>query len=374
MANALNTRLVGHFDCAGGGQVWIDGRTLYVGHMRHPDGTTIVDMSDPHSPRALARLEIPQGWHSHKVRAASGIMIVNHERFGKQAPEFGGGLGIYDVTNPSQPKPITKWKTAGSGVHRFSFDGRYAYISPTVEGYTGNIVMILDLADPARPHEVGRWWASGQWVTGGEQYPGTDQLELRCHHPLRLGNRLYVSYWHGGFFILDIEDMAQPRMLAHVNTGPSFPHPTHTCLPLGQPLKGRRVMVVADEDVLPLRPAAPSFAWVYDTTCETLPIPISTFQVPALDADGSPQPEMTGCHQPSERLTGSVIPFAWFACGMRLVDISNPFAPREVGYYVGDPPAGHARVSSNDVTIDDRGLIYLVDRQRGVDIIETNVL
>ena len=107
--------------------------------MRHPDGTTIVDMSDPHNPRALAHLEIPQGWHSHKVRVASGIMIVNHERFGKQAQEFGGGLGIYDVTNPSQPRLITKWKTAGSGVHRFSFDGRYAYISPTVEGYTGNI-------------------------------------------------------------------------------------------------------------------------------------------------------------------------------------------------------------------------------------------
>jgi hypothetical protein len=60
MANALNTRLVGHFDCAGGGQVWIDGRTLYVGHMRHPDGMTIVDSSDPHSPRALAHLEIPR--------------------------------------------------------------------------------------------------------------------------------------------------------------------------------------------------------------------------------------------------------------------------------------------------------------------------
>jgi hypothetical protein len=73
-----------------------------------PDGTTIVDISDPHSPRALAHLEIPHGWHSHKVRAASDIMVVNHERFGKQAPEFGGGLGIYDVTNPSQPNLITK--------------------------------------------------------------------------------------------------------------------------------------------------------------------------------------------------------------------------------------------------------------------------
>jgi hypothetical protein len=83
---------------------------------------------------------------------------------------------------------------------------------------------------------------------------------------------------------------------------------------------------------------------------------------------------MSGCHQPSERFTGTVIPFAWFAQGLRLVDIADPFAPREVGHYLPDPPDAGARLSSNDVTIDDRGLIYLVDRVRGVDIIETTVL
>jgi hypothetical protein len=71
---------------------------------------------------------------------------------------------------------------------------------------------------------------------------------------------------------------------------------------------------------------------------------------------------------------GSVIPFAWFAQGMRLVSIADPFAPREVGHYLPDPPPGEDRASSNDVTIDDRGLIYLVDRVRGVDIIETAAL
>jgi hypothetical protein len=79
---------------------------------------------------------------------------------------------------------------------------------------------------------------------------------------------------------------------------------------------------------------------------------------------------MSGCHQPSERFRGSVIPFAWFAQGLRLVDIADPFTPKEVGYYVPDPASGESRASSNDVTIDDRGLIYLVDRVRGLDIIE----
>ena len=40
---------------------------------------------------------------------------------------------------------------------------------------------------------------------------------------------------------------------------------------------------------------------------------------------------------------------------------------------VADPPDGHQRVCSNDVTIDSRGLVYLADRQAGVDIVETSV-
>jgi hypothetical protein len=83
---------------------------------------------------------------------------------------------------------------------------------------------------------------------------------------------------------------------------------------------------------------------------------------------------MTGCHQPSERFRGTIIPFAWFAQGLRILDIADPFAPKEVATFVPDPPAGAQRASSNDVTIDDRGLVYLVDRVRGIDVIETSVL
>ena len=372
MASRSNTALVAHFDCPGGGQVWVEGKTLYIGHMKWPSGTTIVDVSDARHPRRLATVDIPEGWHSHKVRASNGIMIVNHEKLGSGgAAEFGGGLGIYDVSRPGEPKPISKWRTAGSGVHRFDFDGRYAYISPTAEGYVGNIMMILDLADPARPTEVGRWWIKGQWQAGGEQYPWGNWPAPRCHHPLRMGERLYVSYWQHGFYILDVSEMSRPKEVAHVSTNPVFAHPTHTCLPIPKPLKARNIMVVADEDVAKLRPAAPSFAWIYDISVEQLPVPIATFQVAGLDIDGRPQPPMSGCHQPSERLNGTVIPFAWFAQGLRLVSIADPFAPKEVGHFLPDPAEGEQRPSSNDVTIDERGLIYLVDRVRGVDILET---
>ncbi|MES1155511.1 MAG: hypothetical protein ABUL48_03675, partial [Pseudorhodoplanes sp.] len=73
-----------------------------------------------------------------------------------------------------------------------------------------------------------------------------------------------------------------------------------------------------------------------------------------------------------ERFHGSVIPFAWFAQGLRLVDFADPFNPREVGHYLPEPAPGAERPSSNDVTVDSRGLVYLVDRVNGVDILETS--
>jgi hypothetical protein len=68
--------------------------------------------------------------------------------------------------------------------------------------------------------------------------------------------------------------------------------------------------------------------------------------------------------------SGTVIPFAWFAQGLRVMNLADPFRPREIGFYKPDPPEGCARASSNDVTMDRRGLIYLTDRQRGVHVIE----
>jgi hypothetical protein len=52
------------------------------------------------------------------------------------------------------------------------------------------------------------------------------------------------------------------------------------------------------------------------------------------------------------------------------VDIANPHAPREVASFMPDVPAGAARVQSNDVCYDERGLIYLIDRGRGLHILE----
>jgi hypothetical protein len=97
-------------------------------------------------------------------------------------------------------------------------------------------------------------------------------------------------------------------------------------------------------------------------------VPFASFQVAGID--GSPQPEFTGCHQPCEEVRGTEIPVAWFAHGLRIVDIANPHAPREVASFMPPVPAGADRVCSNDVCYDDRGLMYLIDRTRGLHIVE----
>jgi hypothetical protein len=236
-----------------------------------------------------------------------------------------------------------------------------------MDGWVGNIVMILDLADPARPTEVGRWWMPGQWTAGGET-PSWRGRQHRCHHPIRQGDRLYVSYWHGGFVILDIADMAKPRLVSGLDWSPPFITPTHTALPVPFPLRGRRVLLVADEDVAKLEPGPPSFLWLVDITDETRPVPFASFQVAGID--GTPQPEFTGCHQPVEHITSTEVPVAWFAHGLRVVDIADPHAPREVAHFLPEPPPGQARVCANDVCVDDRGLVYVIDRGRGLHILE----
>jgi hypothetical protein len=362
MAQGKGIRHVGTIDCPGGGQVVVKNNVAYIGTMRAPEGTLVVDVSDPAHPKELALLEMPAGTHSHKVRVEGDLMVINREinPFQPGAPS----------TKPARPKLITQWETEGMGVHRFDFDGRYAYISPTAKGFKGNIMMILDLADPAKPAEVGRWWMPGQWTEGGETptWKGTD---YRCHHPLRLGNRLYTSYWHGGFVILDIEDMSKPKLVSHFNTAPAFPWPTHTCLALPYQVQNRSLMLLASEDAGRSRDFYPAFLWVYDITDETQPIPFASYQVDGID--GTVQPEFTGVHQPSEVIRGKEIPVAWFAYGLRVLDFSNPHAPKEVAWYMPDPstdPRAQGRVQSNDVTMDDRGLIYLLDRIRGCHILE----
>ena len=369
MGSGKGVRKVGYLDCAGGGQVVVERDVAYVGNIRSPDGTSIVDVRDPKNPRLISHMGMVPGVHSHKVRVKNDIMLVNREIVSPNLADssISGGLGIYDVSNPQRPRLISEWLAAGKGVHRFDFDGEFAYLAATDEGYLDRFVRILDLRNPAAPVEVGRWWIPGQWTSGGE-VPSWRGNAHKVHHPLRMGNRLYAGCWFGGLVILDIEDLARPKLVSSLGWNAAFHCPTHTALPVPFPVRGRRLMIATDEDVGRTDEKMPAFMWMVDITDEKHPVPFASFQVEA--EDGTLRPPYTGCHQPCEKVTGTEIPVAWFSHGLRIVDFANPHAPKEVAWYLPDPAPGVPRVQSNDVTVDDRGLIYLIDRIRGLHILE----
>ena len=129
MASADGLKEVGFFDCAGGGQIRVDGTTAYIGHMANPFGTSIVDVSDPKNPTLLSHTGMPEGTHSHKVHARDNIMVRNHELIGPGKPEnFSVGVGIYDVSDKSNPRLISTWDTIGRGVHRFDLWALYVFL------------------------------------------------------------------------------------------------------------------------------------------------------------------------------------------------------------------------------------------------------
>ena len=369
--SARNVALVSHLDIEGGGMVDVKGHCAAIGHMEPPYATTLLDVADPAHPRILSRIKARAGTHSHKARICGTTLVINVERYGGEG-DGTAGLALYDIADAGHPKEIAYYRmgglsTGGTGVHRFQLDceRKLVYASASADGFRGNVTMIIDISNPARPREVGRWWVPGQDVAAGERptWSGTD---VRTHHPLRRGNRLYVSLWYGGFAILDVTEPSQPRLVSHVNYHDGGGAPTHTALPVGHKILGKDWLIVFDEEMGGGNP--PAFMRVFDITDEKRPIPASTFHV-------SPDPSgktggRFGAHQPHEYVgRDNLIYAAWFSGGLRVIDISNPYGPEEIGHYIPAPAKGERFAESNDVFVDQRGLVYLIDRVGGLDIL-----
>ena len=123
-------------------------------------------------------------------------------------------------------------------------------------------------------------------------------------------------------------------------------------------------MIIAEPPTTPAIPAAsPTVA------SKSNILPLSMFHVSELDSPYS-RIGRFGAHQPAERMVDTLVYASWFSGGLRIIDIADPMLPREVGSFIPEPSAGQGSPQSNDVDVDARGLIYLLDRHQGVDILE----
>src|ERR1700704_4277089 len=105
-----NVRHLCRMEIPGGGQIVIKGNHAYIGHQHGPDGTSILDISDPRKPRIVSRLMTSHPWsHSHKVRVVGDLMAVNSEiepGKGDRLSYPDGGFRLYDISDPASPKLI----------------------------------------------------------------------------------------------------------------------------------------------------------------------------------------------------------------------------------------------------------------------------
>jgi hypothetical protein len=119
-------------------------------------------------------------------------------------------------------------------------------------------------------------------------------------------------------------------------------------------------------------------AYFADITDEALPVGISTFTVPEASGNYCERgARRFGTHSSHESFTpiyyNRVVFIAHFNAGVRAVDVRDPYHPREIAYFV---PAATSNtvdggIQTNNVDVDDRGYIYIVDRNdTGLHILE----
>ena len=391
---AHNMKLLAHHELEGFGgmgegiamQLADDGRRiLWMAHESAPKNFTAVDVSDPRQPKLVVQTELPHMQvRSNSLEISGNLMAVAYQT--KAVGQQPAGFDLFDISVPEQPVRLSHFDCSGPhsrGVHALWFvDGKTVHMAagaPDFEPHDpkdDQIYRIVDVSDPRAPQEIGRWWLPG--TRKGDTEPRPERLPAAFDTGFRAHNtnvfperpdRAYVGYIDGGAFVLDIADPKNITVFAHWNHSPPFNGFTHTVLPLFD----RKLWVVSDECVQDDGKDWPKLVWMVDVRRENHPMPIGTFPMPPVEVFGK-RGGRFGAHNLHENLpspvafrSDTIIIGTFFNGGVRVYDTTHPYRVEEIAYFVpGAPrlsPAG--AVQLNDVYVDDRQIVYTVDRFGG---------
>jgi hypothetical protein len=357
---------------------------MYTGAFWHR-GWSIVDVTNPAKPAVVKFIDGPSNTSTVQMDWAGKYMetplsaILPGRDFDPSKP-YEGGFWMWDNTDPVNPKKIGEWKSKGT--HRNYYDdGKYVHAASAMDGYEGNIYVIVDVSTPTQPKEVGRWWVPGQHVAAGEK---PSESGVSAHGPpIPIGNLVYLSYGSAGMIILDISDVTKPKKVGQLDFTPPFHQgiAVHTALPI--PSRG---IAILDSEAGPENCKEPAnHASIVDIKDPANPWLISLLPRPMVPP-GYPEKDFCdkgrfGPHNfntlqwsPSVEKQGDLLYLTYFTAGLRIYDISDPRAPKEVGYFIppdpvkriGPVPRNALVTDSEDVLVDTRGYIYITDRNQGI--------
>ena len=224
---------------------------------------------------------------------------------------------------------------------------------------------------------MSRWWLPGMNRAAGEKPALPAGRRVALHHMITAGDRGYAAWRDGGFTIHDISDPAKPRLLSHINWSPPFPGGTHTPLPL----PGRNLAVVVDEANAEKCAKGTFYTFIVDVRAPENPVPISTLPTPT-DRDYC-SAGVFGPHNLHENRPGSfrseeTIFATYNNAGVRVFDIRDAFAPKEIASWV--PPVPQKLIDPRpnvglaaktcDCYVTTEGLMYVSDWNGGMHVLQ----
>jgi hypothetical protein len=431
--SAWNMEAVGQNDLGGRGfnaDVWAYKQHAYIGHWGFTDwatgntrfcpegansGVAVVDARNSANPVRVATLQNPAGTSAEDVVvytarygplagqdiAAAGLQVCGGSRFDTS---FKRGLMLWNVTNPASPVELGFVDTGccTRGLHEFEVQHRadlgrtFAYASvptseypedagPSPSGRRDQLgrgdFRLIDITDPRSPWEVSNWGVIHNGVTpAAGQGCDPDGIYGHSAEPSADGKLVFLSWWDSGFIAVNVTNPANPVFKGRTVYPANADGDAHS----SNYDEGRRLLFTADEDFCKTSGSGieKGFGYlrVYDYSRLSAPRQIGEYRTPnSLGTDDQAAGDYT-IHNPL--LVGSYIYASWYTDGVRIIDVSNARAPREVAYFV--PPAGQNPVKPrqrfvlpsttqvwgvavDEATEDD--LIYLSDMNTGLWIV-----
>ncbi len=367
-------------------QMHSDGRRiLWLAHENAPKNFSAVDVTDPLNMKLIVQTDLPHAKiRSNSLEVSGDLMAVAY-----QVSEPGlapAGFDLFDISIPEKPRLISHFDASAPhsrGAHCLWFvDGKTIHMAcsdPELVPHNqkdDQIYRIVDVSNPSKPEAVGRWHLPG--TMKGDSAPPPERLApefdsgFRAHntnvYPQR-PDRCYLGYLDAGAFIMDISDLSRPTPISSFVHSPPFKGFTHTAMPLFD----RELLVISDETVQDNAKDWPKLVWLVDMSDERNLVSVSTLPMPPVEVYGK-RGGRYGAHNihentpvPGSWVSDEIIVCSYFNGGIRAYDIRDQYSPREIAYYVPDAPANSpvGAIQFNDVFVDDRGLVFAVDRHSG---------
>jgi hypothetical protein len=372
-----NVALVGRFEPEGGfaADITVHGDIAYLGTWGRPQacpasGVRMIDVSEPTEPSALAAIasgdEFP-GTSTDSVWVGAvetdsfaGDLAVVALRLcdagdRNRRSDAVRGLALYDVTDPAAPALLSTFDSGDrtQGVHELDVVARgdgsllAAVTSPQSVRHTNGVagdLRIVDLTDPTTPIEVADWDLRRDGPPEdvdrmlAEAY---DELELHTHGATWTedGTSLWLANWDAGVILLDTADAANPTVVTTFGFDPETDGNAHSVAVDAQ----AGLLIRNDQDLVNTQLERHGIGWggqrFYDISDPTSVVELGAFMTEraASGEDGSAVHVDGRYSAHNAQVIDGIDYVAWYSDGLRIVDVSDPTAPAELGSFV--PPA-----------------------------------